>query len=485
MINHKLVSKVLGILLFIEAGLLLSCLIMALAYREDDTIAFMITIGLTTITGLICLFAGNHAENNMSRRDAYLIVSLTWVIFSLFGMLPFLISGYLTNVADAFLETMSGFTTTGATVINDVSKLPHGLLFWRSLTHWIGGLGIVFFTIAILPSFVTGDVRLFAAEATGPTHNKLQPRISSTAKWIWMIYLLLTAGCTISLILAGMNWFDSINHSFATTATGGFSTNRDSIRGYNNPAIEYIEIVFMFLSGVNFTLIYLSIIKVKIKRLFNSSEFKFYLFLVLASSAFIAFLLVLERGYDIEHAIRSGLFQVVSLITTTGFYSDNIGLWPHITWVVLCICMYIGSCAGSTCGGLKCIRAVMLIKITRNEFKHILHPNAVLPVRIDGRIITNSVQTTLLAFFTSFTLLILISSMAMICMHVNYLNAITISLSSISNVGPAIGTQIGPTESWSALPDAAKWISSALMLIGRLEIFSVIVLFTRGFWKDH
>src|SRR5574344_668408 len=485
MINYKIVSKILGLLLFIESGLLLLCLIMALAYQEDDIMAFLITIGLTAGVGFVCLFAGSNAENNLSRRDAYLIVSLTWVIFSIFGMLPFLISGYLTSVADAFLETMSGFTTTGATVINDVSKLPHGLLFWRSLTHWIGGLGIVFFTIAILPSFVTGDVRLFAAEATGPTHNKLQPRISSTAKWIWMVYLFLTIGCTVSLMLAGMNWFDSINHSFATTATGGFSTNSDSIRGYHSPAIEYIEIIFMFLSGVNFTLIYLSLIKGKVKQLFKSSEFKFYLFIVLLSSAFIAFMLVLERSYGIEHAIRSALFQVVSLITTTGFYSDDLGLWPHVTWVVLCICMYIGSCAGSTCGGLKCIRAVMLIKITKNEFKHILHPNAILPVRVEGSIITHSVQTTLLAFFTTFTLLILISSMAMICMHVNYLNAITVSLSSISNVGPAIGTQIGPTQSWSALPDAAKWISSALMLIGRLEIFSVMVLFTRSFWKDH
>lgn len=485
MINYKLVSKILGLLLFIEAGLLLLCLGMAFAYQEDDILAFLITIGLTTATGFIFLSAGSNAENSMSRRDAYLIVSLAWIVFSIFGMFPFLISGYLTNITDAFFETMSGFTTTGATVINDVSKLPHGLLFWRSLTHWIGGLGIVFLTIAILPSFVTGDVRLFAAEATGPTHNKLQPRISSTAKWIWMVYLVLTIGCCASLMLAGMNWFDSINHAFATTATGGFSTNADSIRGYHSTSIEYIEIVFMFLSGVNFTLIYLSIIKGKILRLFNSSEFKLYLTIVLVSSAFIAILLISQMGYGIEHAIRSSLFQVVALITTTGFYSDDLGLWPHITWMVLCICMFTGSCAGSTCGGLKCVRALILLKITRNEFRHILHPNAILPIKVDGNIITRSVQTTLLAFFTTYILIIVIASMALTAMHIGHINAITIPLSCISNVGPAMGTQIGPTQSWSTLPDAAKWICSALMLIGRLEIFSVMVLFTRGFWRDH
>jgi trk system potassium uptake protein len=485
MINKRLVSKVIGLLLFIEAGLMFVCLIMALIYHEDDILSFLLSMTFTIASGFIFLSLGNKAENSMSRRDAYLIVSLTWVIFSIFGMMPFIISGYLTNVSDAFFETMSGFTTTGASVINDVSTLPHGLLFWRSLTHWIGGLGIVFFTIAILPSFVTGDVRLFAAESTGPTHNKLQPRISSTAKWLWMVYLFLTAGCAISLILAGMNWFDSINHSFATTATGGFSTNSDSIRGFNSPSIEYIEIIFMFLSGTNFTLLYLTVIKGKIKCLFQSSEFRFYIFIALVFSGFIAFILISQRGYGLEHAIRSSLFQVVSLFTTTGFYSDDFGAWPHITWVILCICMFMGACAGSTSGGLKCIRVVMLAKIIKNEFQHILHPNAVLPVKIEGNIITHSVQITLLAFFTSFLLLILFSSIAMIYMGVNYLNAITIAISCLSNVGPSIGAQIGPTQSWSTLPEAAKWIASALMLIGRLEIFSVMVLFTRSFWKDH
>jgi len=485
MINKKLVLKVLGLLLCIESVLMFICLIMALIYHEDDIMAFLFTVVLTTVFGFIFLSLGNKAENNMSRRDAYLIVSLTWVIFSLFGMMPFIISGYLTNVCDAFFETMSGFTTTGASVINDVSKLPHGLLFWRSLTHWIGGLGIVFFTIAILPSFVTGDVRLFAAESTGPTHNKLQPRINSAAKWLWMVYLFLTTGCAISLILAGMSWFDSINHSFATIATGGFSTNNDSIRGYNSPSIEYIEIIFMFLSGTNFTLLYLTVIKGKIKRLLQNSEFKFYIFIALIFSGFIAYILISQRGYGLEHAIRSSLFQVISLFTTTGFYSEDFGAWPHITWVILCLCMFMGACAGSTSGGLKSIRVVMLAKIIRNELQHIIHPNAILPVKIEGGIVTHSVQTTLLAFLTSFLLLILFASTAMICMGVNYLNAITISISSLSNVGPSIGAQIGPTQSWSALPDAAKWIASALMLIGRLEIFSVMVLFTRSFWEDH
>src|SRR5574344_615295 len=289
MINWKIVHKIIGSLLFIEAGLMFVCFLMALVYQEDDIMAFLISVIATSGFGFIFKSLGNNAENRLIRRDAYLVVTLTWIIFSLFGMLPFLISGYITNVSDAFFETMSGFTTTGASVMTHIDKMPHAILFWRSLTHWIGGLGILFFTIAILPSFVYGDVKLFAAEATGVSHQRIQPRISTTAKRILAVYLLLTISCAVCLWLAGMGVFDSINHSFSTTSTGGFSTNADSIRGFHSPAIEYIEIVFMFLSGCNFSFLYIALVRGRMKSLLNSGEFKFYLFLVIAASAFIAF----------------------------------------------------------------------------------------------------------------------------------------------------------------------------------------------------
>lgn len=485
MINKKLIFKILGALLFIESAWMFLCLVMALIYQEDDRLAFLISIITTTCFGFLFTFLGSKAENRLSRRDAYLVVSVTWIVFSLFGMLPFLISGYITDVSGAFLETMSGFTTTGATVLNNIGAMPHGLLFWRSLTHWLGGLGIVFFTIAVLPSFVTGDVKLFAAEATGPVKSKLQPRISITARWLWSVYLILTTGCILSLWLAGMGFFDSVCHACATTATGGFSTNPDSIRGYHSPAIEYVEIVFMFLSGVNFSLLYFQMVRGKFTKLFTNSEFRFYSLMVLVSTMFIAYLLCTRMGYGIEHAIRSALFQVVSLITTTGFYSDDFGLWPHITWLILTICMFVGSCAGSTAGGLKCVRVVMIFKILKNEFRRILHPKAVIPVRIDGATVTTSVQSTLMAFFTLYLLIILFSTILLLMMGINLYNSVTITISSISNVGPAMGSQIGPTQSWSVLPAAAKWLCSTLMLMGRLEIFSVLVLFSRGFWKDN
>ncbi len=485
MLNLKIIFKIIGQLLFIESLMFLSCLIMSICYQEDDTFAFLISITITTLCGILFKFLGRKAENTLNRRDAYLVVTLTWIIFSLFGTFPFIISGYLTNFAGAYLETMSGFTTTGASVIDNVDIFPHALLFWRSMTHWIGGLGIVFFTVAVLPSLVGGSVKVFTAESTGPIKSKLHPRLSTTAKWIWMVYLVLTAACVLSFWIGGMGFFDSVNYSMAITATGGFSTHSQSIAYFNSPTIEYIGIVFQFLSGMNFTLIYLSIFKGKFSLIPKNSEFKFYTILVLISTAWIAVLLVRYNHYDVSHAIRSSMFQVVSLITTTGMYSDNAGLWPHMTWLILSICMFFGACAGSTSGGLKCIRGVMIMKVIRNEFLHILHPKAVLPIRIDGENVLPSAVPKLMAFFALYILLCLLGAVYMISMGIESTDAVTISLSSLSNVGPALGNEISPISSWSPLPDSVKWVCSALMLLGRLEIFTVLVIFTPGFWKDN
>lgn len=485
MINKKLIYKILGQLLFLEAVFMLLGFGMSVYYQEDDMFAFLVAILATTAGGFIMKWWGRGADNSMSRRDAYLVVSLVWIVYSLFGMMPFMVSGYLTNFTDAYFETMSGFTTTGATIIDNVEALPHGILFWRTFTQWIGGLGIVFFTIALLPSLVGGSTRVFAAEATGPIKTKLHPRLSTSAKWIWVIYIVLTCACMGCYYLGGMSIFDSLNYAMTTTATGGFSTHNMSTEFFNSPLLEYICVLFMFLSGVNFAILYAAVIKLRVKDLFKNTEFKFYISLVALFTAFIMLELILRNQYEVEHAFRSAVFQVVSFITTTGLFNDNAGAWPHVTWIVLALCMFFGACSGSTSGGLKCIRGVMLLRVVRNEFRQILHPNAVLPLKIDGINVPNQKRVTLSAFLTIYLMLCLVLSFAMIAMGVDNTNALTITLSCMGNVGPTLGVEIGPTMSWNMLPDVAKWLCSFMMLIGRLEIFSVLVIFTSAFWKKN
>ena len=486
MLNYRLIYKILGSLQFLLGVLLLGCSLIAFYYHEDDGIAFLISSVFTFSCGFVLKYMGRDADNNLSRRDAFLLVTVTWLVFSLFGMLPFIISGYIPNLTDAFFETMSGFSTTGATILDDVEWLPHATLFWRTQTQWIGGLGIVFFTIAILPSMVgSGSVKVFAAEATGPLRSKMHPRLSTMAKWIWTIYLSLTVACIVSFYAAGMTVFDSINYAMTTTATGGFSTHNDSTAYFQSPTIEYIGILFQFLAGINFMMLYVSIFRLKPMNLLKSSEFKLYIFIILACTLWIGYLLMTRNGYGLERAFRSALFQVVSFITTTGLFNDDAAMWPHITWVILGCLMFVGACSGSTTGGFKCVRLVMVLKVLRNEFHKLLHPNAVFPVKINGVPVPRSQLSTLLAFFAIFTLMVLFTATLMIASDIDNTNAITIALSCISNVGPTLGTQIGPEMSWSELPDHVKWLCSFLMLVGRLEIMSVLVLFTRAFWRDN
>jgi trk system potassium uptake protein TrkH len=485
LVNFRIISKIIGSLLFIEAFFMAWCVAIAFYYHEDDTLAFLLSMLLTFGSAFLFLLAGRKAENSLSRHDAYVVVTAVWVIFSFFGMFPFLVHGSITNITDAYFETISGFTTTGASILDDVEVLPHGILFWRSLTQWIGGLGIVFFTIAILPSLVGGSVKVFAAEATGPIKAKMHPRLSTTAKWIWSIYLFLTIGCGISFWVAGMDWYDALNYSMTTTATGGFAIHNESTEFFHSPTIDYISITFQFLSGINFTLLYICIFKGKIKSIFRNSELKLYISIVVGATLWIMYLLFTRMDYDLEKSFRCALFQVVSFMTTTGMFNDDAGTWPHITWVILGVVMYLGACAGSTSGGFKCIRGVMVLKVIRNNFRQILHPNAVLPVKINGISIPQSKLVALFAFFTLTMLMILVTATIMIVVGIDNTNAITIALSCVSNVGPTLGTQIGPVMSWTGLPDVIKWLLCPLMLMGRLEIMTVLVLFTRNFWKEN
>lgn len=490
--NWKLISKILGMLLFIQAGLLTASMCISLIYNESAE-PFLWSIGVAILLGLVGLATGARAGKNMGRKDGYIIVSLVWVIFTLVGMLPFIIDGCIPDFAGAFFETMSGFTSTGATVISDIDSVSKGILFWRSMSQWIGGIGIIFFTIAILPAFGVGEVKLFAAESTGPIHDKVHPRISVAAKWIGTVYLLLTVLCIISLILCGMNVFDAVNISFTTTATGGFCTHSALLHEvYNSPLIEYVLTFFMFISGVNYTLIYYTILKGRIKRFFMDMELKCYITIVaVAVAVCTAALYFNDNSTSLELAFRESAFTVISLQTTTGLATCDYTLWPVQLMPILLFVMFAGACSGSTSGGFKCIRISILHSILKNEFTRILHPRAVLPVRINNSPIQTSVIQTLIAFVTLFVGALFVGAFVLAFFGVDpessrasfdYYEAFGISMSSLSNVGPGMG-YYGPVNSWEVLSPIAKITCSFLMLIGRLEIFPIILLFTRGFWK--
>ena len=487
MINWRQIVKLLGLLLFIEAGQLFVTMLVAFFYNED-VMPYVWSIILSVVLGGAGIIAGVESGKSMSRRDGYIIVSLVWVIFTLIGMLPFLMTGSVPDAASAFFEAMSGFTSTGATIIDEIDSLPRGIIFWRSMTQWIGGIGIIFFTIAILPAFGMGEVKLFAAEATGPFHDKVHPRISVAVRWIGSVYLGLTVLCIVSLLLCGMGLFDAINISMTTTATGGFSPHAKFFSDqFHSPAIEYVTTLFMFLSGVNYTLIYYTILKGRIRRFFQDPELRTYLWIVL-SMTFIStlFLMLNNTGKGLEQSFREAIFTVISLQTTTGFANCDYTLWPQVLMPVLLFVMFAGAGSGSTSGGVKCILWALLWEVLENEFMRIIHPRAVIPVKIRGEMIPTSVQKTLLAFCTLFVGTLFLGTFLLILCGVRhdsqYTEAFSLALSSISNVGPAMD-YYGPVHSWAIITPAAKTICGILMLVGRLEIFPIFLLFTRVFWK--
>ena len=479
-----MIYKIMGFLLFIEAGFLSLCTALSFFYEGADLPAFIISTLITIAVGIPLSYAGKQAERKLSRKDGYVVVTFAWILFSLFGMLPYYISGYRPNLTNAFFETMSGFTTTGASILDNIESLPHGLLFWRSMTQWIGGMGIVIFTIAVLPIFGVGGIQLFAAEATGPKFDKITPRIDVTAKWIWTIYLGLTMAETVLLMAGDMPFFDSVCHAMTTTATGGFSTKQASIAAFNSPYIEYVITSFMFLSGINFSLLYLLFLKGSIKRVFSDTEIRWYVNTILLFTIIITIGLLLTSTMDIEEAFRKASFLVISLQTTCGFITADYMQWAPPLWMLTTIITYCGACAGSTSGGIKCIRSVIMARIAKNEFRQILHPNAVLPVRVNGLSVSATTKSTVLAFFVVFVLLVFIGWFVMMIIGLDFDDAYSVVISSLANVGPGIG-MCGPAFSWDALPDAAKWLSTVYMLIGRLELFTVLLLLSPTFWKKR
>ena len=481
-INFKLVACILGILLYMEAFLFLVCTGVSYFYHDPDYMYFIYCILINTGIGSLLMAYGKGCDRRITQREGYIVVALSWLLFSFLGMLPYIFSGDIPNVADAFFETMSGFTTTGASIIDNLDQMTHGMLFWRALTNWMGGLGIVLFTIAFFPMFTGCSQQLFLSESTGVTHDKIQPRASTVARYIWFIYIILTSILTGLLVLGGMDVFDAVCHAFATTATGGFSTKGASIAYWDSAYIEYIISLFMLLSGINFTLYYF-ITKGKIKDFFKDAELRWFLKSVGVLTLIITIALVMYNDYGIEKAFRKALFQVATCHTSCGFATDDYNLWPQFTWLLLIFAMISGGCTGSTSGGLKNLRLLIIMKNIVNHFKQMLHPNAVLPLRVNGTNISYKISSNVYTFVFAYLFCIFVGWVLLMSFGVGLTEAFGCCVSAIGNVGPGLGA-FGPAYTWSALPDSAKWVLSALMLIGRLEVFSVLCLFYKGLWKD-
>ena len=434
----------------------------------------------------------------INKRDGYLIVTIGWLTMVFSGMLPYYLTNSITYFPNLFFETMSGYTTTGSTILNDIEALPKSIIFWRSMTHWLGGMGIIVLAIAILPLLGIGGMQLFSAESpgTGISGDKIHPRISDTAKRLWMIYVGLTIVETLLLNLAGMSFFDAINNSMSNIASGGFSSRNASIGFWNdNPLIQYIIIVFMFLAGTNFILIYFGLTG-RIKKIIQDTELKWYISFISIFTLFITIALFVSVDLTqtdvfhpqiygkLESSFRHALFQVVAIVTTTGFVTGDFISWtPFITMFFFGI-MFLGGSSGSTSGGVKILRHLILIKNGILEFKRSLHPNAIIPLRHNNSVVEKPIVIHVLAFFILYLILFIIGAGVLSLLGLDFTSAIGGAASSIGNVGPALGS-LGPTSNFDSLPEMGKYWCSFLMLVGRLELFTVLILFTPYFWRDH
>lgn len=482
MFHPKAIFRIVGILLLFEAIFLLSGVLVALYYDEAVIDDLLLSVAAMLGTGSLLTYIFRKSGRNVSRKDGYIVVTVIWVVFSLFGSLPYMLSGAIPDFTDAFYETMSGFTTTGSSILSNIESMPKSLLFWRALTHWIGGLGIVFFTVAVFPIFGLGDMHLFAAESVGPMRAKLHPRISVTARWILTVYVGLTLIATVALFFSGMGWFDAVCHSMSTVSTGGFSTKQASLAAFNSPLIEYMTVLFMFLGGVSLSLQYLLIFKGRPMELYRDTEFRTYFTFIAVFTVLVSIGLLLTEPMDAEGAFRTALFQVVSIQTTTGFATADYTLWAPLIWLMLCGLMFVGACSGSTSGAMKCVRVATLTKVMWNEFKRIVHPNAVIPVRMARKIVPTTVQSAILAYTVIYFFMVIVGLTVNMAFGLDFLDAFGLSVASVGNVGPGLG-HYGPMDSLALLPDGVKWFCSFQMLVGRLEFFAVLLLLTPVFWK--
>ncbi|MBR4563866.1 MAG: TrkH family potassium uptake protein [Paludibacteraceae bacterium] len=478
MFNWRLVFKTLGVLTTLEALFMLVPSFCAWWYDDPDLGAWIVSTLITWLSSWWMVLAGRNAERRVGEREGYVIVAAVWLVYSLFGMLPFWMSGALPSLTDAWYETMAGFTTTGSTVLTDVAAQTHSILLWRALMQWIGGMGIIVLSVAILPMFGLGGMQLYSAEVTGVSYEKLSPRIADTAKHMWITYIGLTIGEGVLLWLFGMGRFDAVCHAMATISTGGFATHNDSVISYG-PAIQWTIAVFMFLSGINFTqLIYL--FRGKPQRMLHDEETRWYTGACLFAGVVLSVGLLIYSGNG--ESIRQGFFTAIATITSTGFVAADYMVWPPILWMIVFFLMLTGGASGSTAGGIKWVRLAVFAKSALAELKRRIHPNAVIPVRFNGRTLREQTTSNVMAFMFFYMIIIALASLCFCACGIGFDESIGIAVSMIGNVGVSIG-QWGSSGCYAALPAVAKWAATFVMLIGRLEIFTVLLLFSRALWK--
>ena len=488
--RFKPLFNTIGALLSILGFTMIIPMLISLLLGESDFNGFLYSF-------LVCITIGSplwyftRYNRNLTNRDGFAIVTFSWITTAVIGSLPFYLSGSIPNITDAFFESMSGVTTTGASILGNIStmphlengieSLPHGILFWRSFIQWIGGMGIIVFYIAILPLLGVGGVQLFKAEVPGPVADKIKPRVKETAKFLWIIYVGITLIEMIALRIAGMETFDSICHAFTTMPTGGFSTRNASIAYYDSPVIHYIIIIFMFLAGVNFSL-HFRALNGDIKAYLRDKEFLVYLFII----GFVSLIILLTLSYQANNFsdifLRESLFGTIAILTGSGYVLGDYELWPIFLQMILLVLMFIGGMGGSTTGGMKVIRVLLLVKYASLETRRMLHSRALIPVKIGKRLVKEDIVRNTLGFFLFFMSAFIISTILLSTMGLDIESSIGAAASAMGNIGPALG-EFGPTDNYALMPDLGKWILTFCMLLGRLEIFTVIVLFSRAFWK--
>ena len=476
--NWRIVFKTMGVLTTLEALFMLIPTFAAWWYEEADLGAWLVSCGITWITSWWLTGAGRNAERRVGEREGYVIVATVWVVYSLFGMLPFWLSGALPDITDAWYETMAGFTTTGSTVFTDITAQSRSILLWRALMQWLGGMGIIVLSVAILPMFGLGGMQLYSAEVTGVSYEKLSPRIADTAKHMWLTYIGLTIAEGVVLWLFGMGRFDALCHAMATISTGGFATHNDSVIAYS-PAIQWTIAGFMLLSGINFTqLIYL--FRGKPQRLVHDEESRWYLGACLLAGVVLSIGLLYHT--HMLDSVRIGFFTAISTITSTGFVAADYMIWPPVLWMIVFFLMFPGGASGSTSGGMKWVRLAIFAKSALAEIKRRIHPNAVIPVRFNGLTLREQTTSNVVAFMFFYAAIIVLASLCFCVCGIGFDESIGVAVSMIGNVGVSIG-QWGSSGCYAAFPSVAKWIATFVMLIGRLEIFTVLLLFSRALWK--
>ena len=481
MLNYRTIIRILGVILVTEGFFMWLAIPMSLIFGEKDFLQFMLSGAITVSAGMLAYLPLRKTKLEVNRRDGYVIVTGAWILFSLFGTLPFLLTGSIPGFTDAFFETISGFTTTGASILNNIEDLSHAVLFWRSLIQWLGGMGIILLTLLLLPFLGIGGMQLFLAEVPSPTPDKLHPHVKDTAKRLWFIYLIFTLTETLLLWAGEMGLYDAFCHSLTTMATGGYSTKQASIAYWNSPYIHYVITAFMFLAGTNFTLAYFGM-HGQFRKIWENEEFKWYLGFIGGFTLLVTLGLFFTGGGGLELAFRNAIFQVVSIITTTGYATADYLKWAPWLIVLIFTLMFFGGSAGSTGGGPKIMRVVVMLKNSTQELKRMIHPNAVIPVRLNKMAVEEPVVTSVLAFMAFYGIIAVVSMVVMSILGNDLNTSIGAVAATLGNIGPGIG-KVGPALNFSEMHVAGKWFLSFLMLVGRLELFTVLVLFSPMFWR--